>query len=417
MIGHEIILSAGRRENRGTDVSFCNLSTVPVPNHLIYVNGKATALDLLTLKEAFEMATRIGIRQTCVEMPKENMSRVQLDERLIGVSSTGWRDVFDVLGLQTNSPEVKNILSLCKSWVEEEATRYSKELNIPRPLMTTTIKPEGTFSQVAGTSSGLHWDWSPYYIRRVRMSSGDPLAKTLIAQKFPASPELYDLEKWNEVYKNSSEMESFRLTKNKDTRSWIKKVFSAVRSVTPELPSLEATWKLLDNWEKLGVFNSLDKESKDAILFASNSVVFEFPVKSLAKVSQGQVSAIEQLENMKNFSEYYTAHMPSSTITVKEHEWDDVIKWVSENWSSYTTASFLPYYGGNYPLLPYEEITEEEYKERADSISHFSKKLMDNGRLSFIVDEALLQTYEIEMEDPDDTELSVSDCSKGCPIK
>ena len=437
---HEILLSAGFKANNYNNVSFCNLTTVPVPNHLIYEDAvveiktrdslgrpvqnaaKATrkmpvALNMDSLQKAFRMAARIGLRQTLVTMPKGNMDEVQQEERLLGVSSTGWRDVFDALNWATDSKEVEFILTKCREWANDEATKYAKELGVERPLLVTTIKPEGTASQVFGTSSGLHWDWSPYYIRRVRMSGADPLAKTLISQGFPAYPEIYDLGKYSTELESTSLYEDW-IEMNFDNRKWYQKVIDRVRGISPKNYSYSEVWDSYDNWKKLSVFDELDNYKKQLVLNESNTVVFEFPVKSLAKVSQNEVGALEQLENMRNFTRYYTDHMPSSTITVKEHEWDDVINWVSNNWSDFTTASFLPYYGGNYPLLPYEEIQKDEYTRRVELVPNAYKKQLENGRIMFKVDEMLLQTYEVKLEDPDDVEIKSDGCSTGsCPLR
>jgi ribonucleoside-diphosphate reductase alpha chain/ribonucleoside-triphosphate reductase len=77
-----------------------------------------------------------------------------------------------------NSKYEAYLLDYLKEVVHEECDNYSKELRIPRPLIATTVKPEGTLSQVAGgVSSGLHVSHSPYYIRRIRINSNDPLVK------------------------------------------------------------------------------------------------------------------------------------------------------------------------------------------------------------------------------------------------
>ena len=71
------------------------------------------------------------------------------------------------------------------------AENYAKELRIPTPLLVTTVKPEGSLSLVAGgVSPGLHDPHSPYFIRRIRISADDALAKTAIALGWVVSPEV-----------------------------------------------------------------------------------------------------------------------------------------------------------------------------------------------------------------------------------
>ena len=53
------------------------------------------------------------------------------------------------------------------------------------------MKPEGTLSLVAGgVSAGIHMSHSPYYIRRMRISSIDPLVQVIKELGWPISPEV-----------------------------------------------------------------------------------------------------------------------------------------------------------------------------------------------------------------------------------
>jgi hypothetical protein len=303
----------------------------------------------------------------------DGWTETQSDERLLGVSMTGVQDAFALLGWETGSAEIAGFQKICQNWANHEATEYAAILGIPRPLLVTLIKPEGTGSQVFGCSNGLHWDWSPYYIRRVRMTANDALAQTLMDQGFPCYPELYDLSK-----------------------------------VFPEIT---------DPWGQIEVFSRHSVSNKRDILNGCNTVVFEFPVKSYSDRTQADVSAIEQLENVKSFTVNYCDHMPSSTITVKDGEWEDVAQWIHANWDSYITASFFPYSDAKYPLLPYEAITAEQYNQLIANIPEDSKRVLENGRITYTVDEDRLNWYERKLEDPDDVELP-SACSSGaCPIR
>ena len=53
---------------------------------------------------------------------------------------------------------------------------YSKMHEFPISVKITTIKPSGTLSLLAGTTSGCHPAYSQFYIRRIRMASNLPLA-------------------------------------------------------------------------------------------------------------------------------------------------------------------------------------------------------------------------------------------------
>lgn len=51
----------------------------------------------------------------------------------------------------------------------------------------------------------------------------------------------------------------------------------------------------------------------------------------------------------------------SVTISIRENEWDEVGEWMWENKDTYNGISVLPYSGGSYQQLPFEDISEEEY--------------------------------------------------------
>ena len=99
------------------------------------------------------------------------------------------------------------------------------------------------------------------------------------------------------------------------------------------------------------------------VMNASN-VVFSFPVKSpKGSILRDDLTAVQNLELWKLLQDEWCEHKPSVTINVKEHEWMEVGSWVYENFDSLSGVSFLPYDGGSYKQAPYQEITEEEFKQ------------------------------------------------------
>ena len=57
----------------------------------------------------------------------------------------------------------------------QAATEAAAWLGISEPAAITCGKPSGNSSQAVDCSSGFHTRYAPYYIRRVRISSKDPL--------------------------------------------------------------------------------------------------------------------------------------------------------------------------------------------------------------------------------------------------
>jgi len=54
-------------------------------------------------------------------------------------------------------------------------------------------------------------------------------------------------------------------------------------------------------------------------------------------------------------------HNVSCTISLRDHEWDSVGKWMWENREYYNGISVLPYDGGTYQQAPFEDCSEDEY--------------------------------------------------------
>ena len=104
--------------------------------------------------------------------------------------------------------------------------------------------------------------------------------------------------------------------------------------------------------------------------------VVEFPVRAPSGRIKKDVSAIEQLETYRLFMENYVEHNCSITIHVRDNEWDDVEEWVWEHWDECVALAFLPYDDSFYELLPFEEITEEEYSKRSAAMKPFIPSLI-----------------------------------------
>jgi len=87
--------------------------------------------------------------------------------------------------VKLNKKEQIELLQYLRKEIDEEAKSYCDELNINHCLLKTIIKPEGTISQLAGVSSGVHFSHSEYFIRRIRISSTDPLVKVCEELEYP----------------------------------------------------------------------------------------------------------------------------------------------------------------------------------------------------------------------------------------
>ena len=112
---------------------------------------------------------------------------------------------------------------------------------------------------------------------------------------------------------------------------------------------------------------------------SANTFVLEFPIKAPeGAITRHDLDAIDQLAYWKMLKENYTNHNPSITVQATDNEWVSVGNWVYENWDIVGGISFLPKDDTVYKLAPYEEITEERYKELAKSFPEidFSKVVL-----------------------------------------
>ncbi len=104
--------------------------------------------------------------------------------------------------------------------------------------------------------------------------------------------------------------------------------------------------------------------SEDCVLRPESTTVFSFPKKSPdGALLREDITAIEHLELWLMYQKHWCEHKPSVTISVEEHEWPEVGSWIWKNFDDVSGVSFLPYDGGTYKQAPYEECTQEEYKE------------------------------------------------------
>jgi ribonucleoside-diphosphate reductase alpha chain len=53
----------------------------------------------------------------------------------------------------------------------------------------------------------------------------------------------------------------------------------------------------------------------------------------------------------------------SATVSIQEHEWEQVGQWMWENKDTFNGLSVLPYFGGSYTQAPFEDINEEKFNE------------------------------------------------------
>lgn len=126
---------------------------------------------LKTLKYAYMYAKTVTLGKT--HWPETN--RVMLRNRRIGCSMSGLAQFISNHGLH----ELRKWMSDGYDSIQELDTMYSDWLAVPKSVKTTSIKPSGTVSLLAGATPGMHYPESRYYIRRMRLSITSPLIPAL----------------------------------------------------------------------------------------------------------------------------------------------------------------------------------------------------------------------------------------------
>ena len=102
---------------------------------------------------------------------------------------------------------------------------------------------------------------------------------------------------------------------------------------------------------------------EDDAVKPETGLVFSFPMKSPKEaVYRDDLSAIDQLVLHSVYSEAFTEHKVSQTISVKEDEWLEVGAFVYRNFDAISGVSFLPYSDHIYKQAPYQDCSEKEYK-------------------------------------------------------
>ena len=146
----------------------CNLTNINVSK---FVDKRGNVM-VPQLKEACKLSARACYRLTEPELELEGWSEIHHRDRLIGCSITGWQDA---VSDNMEKLEQEVLLTLMKTWINDAANEYADENNRPRPVLYTTVQPDGTGGLISGCSAGIHYNHSPYYLRRVRISTNSPL--------------------------------------------------------------------------------------------------------------------------------------------------------------------------------------------------------------------------------------------------
>jgi hypothetical protein len=134
-----------------------------------------------TLKFAYLYAKTVTLLPTHWAETNAIMQR----NRRIGTSMSGVANFADNRGL----PALREWMDKGYETIKYYDTTYSEWLGIRESIKTTTIKPSGTVSILAGESPGVHWTpGGKYFMRTIRFANSDPMLPLFKMANYKVEP-------------------------------------------------------------------------------------------------------------------------------------------------------------------------------------------------------------------------------------
>jgi ribonucleoside-triphosphate reductase len=133
-----------------------------------------------TLKYAYLYAKTVTLGRT----HWSETNRVMLRNRRIGCSVSGVAQFITHRGLGTLKEWLNDGYDVIQEWDD----MYSDWFAVPNSIKTTSVKPSGTVSLLAGATPGLHYPESRFYIRRIRVSKHSELLEPMKKSGYKIEP-------------------------------------------------------------------------------------------------------------------------------------------------------------------------------------------------------------------------------------
>lgn len=146
-----------------------------------------------TLKFAYLYAKTVTLLPTHWEETNAIMQR----NRRIGASMSGVANFADNRGL----PTLRDWMDEGYGTVKYYDNVYSEWLGIRESIKTTTVKPSGTVSILAGESPGVHWTpGGEYFLRTIRFANLDPMLPLFKMANYRVEPAFESPDTTSVVY-------------------------------------------------------------------------------------------------------------------------------------------------------------------------------------------------------------------------
>jgi ribonucleoside-triphosphate reductase len=270
------------------NMQYCNLTTINAGTITSQrdFNDRATAAGIIgTLQASY----------TNFHYLRPEWRRMTEEEALLGVSMTG-----------IASEKIDDLEAYEAASHAVAANDFiARMIGINPAARVTAIKPEGTASLVAGTSSGIHAWHDKFFIRRMRFNKVEAIAQYLM-RVLPYRPESNDADP--EI------VEDDVFNPNQ--------IVVAIPQRAPE--------------------GAITRE--------------EGALELLDRVSRYHAEWIRPGNNYGGMTNNISA-----TVNIKDNEWGNVRRWMWNNRFDYNGLSLLPYADHTYRQAPYQSCDEETF--------------------------------------------------------
>lgn len=137
-----------------------------------------------TLKHAYLYAKAVTLLPTHWAETNEVMQR----NRRIGCSMSGVAQFVE----HNSWAKVRQWMDEGYKTIQARDRQYSEWLGVRESIKTTSIKPSGTVSLLAGVTPGVHWPTATIYIRRMRFANSDPLLAVMKDAGYKVEKDIMD---------------------------------------------------------------------------------------------------------------------------------------------------------------------------------------------------------------------------------
>jgi hypothetical protein len=119
---------------------------------------------------------------------------------------------------------------------------------------------------------------------------------------------------------------------------------------------------------------------EDDVMQANTTVVASFPIKYNSNVRTKEMFTFdEQAKLLLLLQSHWADNSVSCTLEFKEHEMDNVKRFLLDHREEVKGAAFLPVRNYTYPQLPQETIDEQRYVEMFASTKPLTDRMFLNG--------------------------------------